>query len=247
MVGNYPVKTIKVMGRVLHYVHKCFDRGGMVNPYNFYLLYLDDSSGEGLTMCVKIDQSRVSFTHRQLRNDLLVEVVGTVSFVQDYKRQISGESATIVSKFDDFEAELDWWNTVLEARRLLQRPWKYVPDQRPAEAHSTAEPIFSRKDLANRLAKQNLTLSSLPPEESPKIGFSSFSRYHERDVIDLDQEENSSDNEIESGNEATVLDLEIVELDGLSSSNDLPILLSFRQETLQDYLEVKDVIDLTDD
>lgn len=121
MVGNHPVQHIRIFGRVLWYSLKEYDT--LAN--SFVLMTVDDSSGENLTINVKIKFVNCGFHPSMLFTDALVEVVGTVAILQDYQRQIVGTSIQILGKSPDFEIELACWEKVLATRSLLKHAWVY--------------------------------------------------------------------------------------------------------------------------
>lgn len=121
MVGNHPVQHIRIFGRVLWYSLKDYDT--VAN--SFVLMTVDDSSGENLTINVKIKFADWGFHPSMLFTNAFVEVVGTVAILQDYQRQIVGTSIRILGKSADFEIELACWEKVLATRSLLKHAWVY--------------------------------------------------------------------------------------------------------------------------
>lgn len=225
MVNNYPVKTFRVMGRLVHYMFKEYEcRGFGPNPNNFFLLYLDDSSGDSLLMCVRILRRFVSFSPKDLRNDLLIEVVGTAAFVHHYQKRIEGESAYIVGSHTNFETELQWWKTVLETRKLLAHPWVYSPEGSGSSHETNIGPRFSRKDLATRKRKELLVLSS-DTDVSSDVYQVSDTLDMRNDVIVVDDD---------SDNERTQNYRESVAIEVPTSATELPLLHSFRQSSVDE-------------
>lgn len=127
IVNNYPIKDVKVAGRLVSYAFKSFDQGGVKSRNNFFLLNIDDCSGEKLCICVKLPESRAWFSLRDLNESSIVEATGNVHYTQDYEKQLNGSAARIVGSSYDLEAEIHWWSRVVQTRRYLQSPWKYTP------------------------------------------------------------------------------------------------------------------------
>lgn len=125
IVNNYPIKELKIAGRLLSYAYNSYDVGNIKSPNNFYLLNLDDCSGDSLLMRVKILESKTTFSLRDLDEDLLVEVTGTVQYVHDFGKQVKGASARIIGSSTDLDVEIAWWSQVLHTRRYLKHPWRY--------------------------------------------------------------------------------------------------------------------------
>lgn len=124
MVHNYPVKVVKIAGRVLSYAFKSFDEGDVKRDYNFFLVDLDDCSGDRLLICVRIMERDLPFPAKNVREGLLLEVIGSVYYFQDYDRQILALSVRIIGSSTELDVEIEWWAHVLETRRLLQVPWR---------------------------------------------------------------------------------------------------------------------------
>lgn len=127
IINNYPVSTVQIFGRILWYTYKNFDRGTQKNPFNFFLLQLDDCSGENLSICVKIFESKLLYSLASITENLLVEVTGTVSHIWDYEKQVIGTSLRILGQHDEIEVEMQCWRRILTTRKLLCHPWKCVP------------------------------------------------------------------------------------------------------------------------
>ncbi|PIS48992.1 hypothetical protein CJI97_005153 [Candidozyma auris] len=155
LINNYPVRCVKIFGRVLSYAYKNYDTGGDRNPNNFYLLTVDDCSGDVSHITVKIPEHCV---YEHFEEDALVQVVGRASFVQDYSRQIVGDSLTVLSLGPDLAIEIEFWKQILSTRRLLKHSWKYNPEYVVSKG-AVSEPRFSKKDYLHRLEKQKLRLS----------------------------------------------------------------------------------------
>lgn len=169
MVNNYPVKEVKIAGRLLSYAYNSYDQGNVKNPKNFYLLNIDDCSGESLLIRVKVLASKTSFLLRELREDMLVEVTGTVQYVQDFGKQVKGQTARIIGVSSDLDVEIAWWSHILETRRHLLNPWRYIHSKRPgdskesqndAEHFNVSESRFPSRERNTKLQKSRLELSS---------------------------------------------------------------------------------------
>lgn len=228
MVNNYPVKVVRVAGRLLSYSFKSFDEGRMKSNNNFYLLHVDDCSGDNLMMCVKILESRVSFSLRDLHEGCLMEATGSVHYVQDYEKQLLGLSAKIIGESTDLEIEIGWWSQVLETRKHLQIPWRYVHPSNTSEStkvekfsgdsHNSAEKrdqVVATCKISKQLQKSRLEHSARSddgkfPQQVPSVDSFSDDRTKYVEVIDL------------------TLDVDLIRTEATKVCN-LPILTSFRQ------------------
>lgn len=163
LVNNYPIKTVKIFGRVLSSVHKNYDMNGRANPNNFYIITVDDCSGDVSHINIKIPESCI---FESFNEDSLVEIVGHVLFFQDYLRQIIGERLTVLSIGPDLAVEIECWKLVLATRRHLKHPWQYKPDV--VQRTEPREPKFSKRDYLHRLEKQNLRIID-PESQIPQV------------------------------------------------------------------------------
>lgn len=173
MVNNYPVKVIKIMGRVMSYSFKLFDEGGVKSRNNFYLINLDDCSGEKLLICAKVMERDALFPIRDVREDILIEAVGNVHHLDNYVRQILCLSARIVGRYSDLAVEIKWWSLLLETRKLLQSPWKCMEIENKKEKQrekgngklslheisTQNECVLTRAEHSRRLQKTKLQLN----------------------------------------------------------------------------------------
>lgn len=239
MVNNYPVKELKIAGRLLSYAYNSYDQGNVKNPKNFYLLNIDDCSGESLLMRVKILESKTSFSLRELCEDMLVEVTGTVQYVQDFGKQVKGQTARIIGVSTDLDVEIAWWSHILETRKHLLNAWRYVHAKRPgdskdsgneAQHFNASESKFPSRERNTKLQKSRLEFSSsleaLLPTDLSVLDSITLIRAHrskrERktsepvELIDL----TLSDTEL--------VGLESVCLEHTEALTDLPIMKSFQ-------------------
>lgn len=164
LINNYPVRIVKVFGRVLSYVHKNYDVGGVANPNNFFLITVDDCSGDLSHINAKIPESCVFDSFSE---DSYVQIVGHVLFVKDYLRQIIGHNLTVLSRGPDLAIEIECLRQVLAARKCLQQPWRYTPEWVPLKG-CPSEPRFSKKDYLVRLEKLRLEFSD-PASQAPHV------------------------------------------------------------------------------
>lgn len=167
MLNNYPIKSVLITGRLLSYTYKNFDQGSYRNPNNFFLFTLDDCSGDSLSICVKVLQADLSYRVSEIREGLILEVTGTVAYIQDYERQIIGKTVEILGNHHHFHIEMDCWSRVLETRQLLMKPWKYTPDEPAKCTGVNREPQFLRRDYDQRMQKTSLNLA---PGTESQIG-----------------------------------------------------------------------------
>lgn len=198
LVNNYPVKTIKITGRLLSYVYKNFDHGNYRNPYNFYLLNLDDCSGDRLSMHVKILQSDLQCSMSAIQEGYIFEVTGSLAFAQDYERQLVGVSASVIGHYTDLELEIKCWSRILRSRKELQKPWKYRPTTGFRSSSVPHEPKFSRNDYLRRKGKSELVLETPSEPARLPVATDSFEIYPQRhdddeviEIIDLTDEEDT--------------------------------------------------------
>lgn len=191
LVNNFPVRTVKVFGRVMSYIHKNYDSGWSNNPNNFYVMTLDDCSGEVSHINVKIPESCV---YEQFEEDSIVQVVGHVLFFQDYLRQIVGDKLDVLSLGPDLSIEIDCWREILTARRHLRHPWTYKPET-VLSTGSSREPKFSKKDYLRRLEKQNLRISD-PSSQAPQT-FHVTDSFNHNNIEGLEVLEVHSDSDAE--------------------------------------------------
>lgn len=236
LVKNFPVRTVRVAGRIVQCVHK---EGYLASgfPYSFYLVYIDDFLGDNLCICARVDGPLMPQT-MAAHEDLLLEVTGTVSYFKDYSKQLTAKSARILGRFDDLEVELLWWATVLETRKFLQSPWSY---EAPTRENGT-EPVegFSRRDFYKRLEKRTILILDSDDDsdsDSPSAYLSADDSFplHQEAILERKEQRSDSSNS----------DMEIVEIASMDTDlAEIPILLSFRTETV---IESQDIVDLTDD
>ncbi|EEQ38289.1 hypothetical protein EJF18_30867 [Clavispora lusitaniae] len=128
LINNYPVRMIQISGRLLWFTYKNFDQGDQRSNYNFLLLFVDDCSGDNSSICIKIQESCLKVPLAKLKENLLIEVTGTVSHVLDYEKQIVGTDLRILGNHNDFTAEIETWARILKARKLLLHPWQCVAE-----------------------------------------------------------------------------------------------------------------------
>lgn len=177
MVNNYPIKELKIAGRLLSYAYNSYDQGMVKSPNNFYMLNIDDCSGDSLLIRVKILESKALFSPHDVREDLLVEVTGTVQYVYEFGKQVKGTSAKIIGVSTDLDVEIAWWSQVLEARRHLLHPWKYIhpkPDYDSNVLNNDTEKLhvesmLSSRDRSAKLQKSTLELSSTTDVLLPSV------------------------------------------------------------------------------
>lgn len=179
LVNNFPIKTIKVFGRVLSYVFKNYDTNGRTNPNNFYIITIDDCSGDVSHINIKILASCI---YELFNENSLVEIVGHVLFFQDYLRQIVGERLGVLSPGPDLAVEIDFWKQILNTRKHLRHPWTYKPVPAPAEQRESGEPKFSKRDYLHRLEKKQLRIAD-PASQAPQA-FSVLDSFS-REVIEV--------------------------------------------------------------
>lgn len=179
LVNNFPIKTIKVFGRVLSYVFKNYDTNGRTNPNNFYIITIDDCSGDVSHINIKILASCI---YELFNENSLVEIVGHVLFFQDYLRQIVGERLGVLSPGPDLAIEIDFWKQILNTRKHLRHPWTYKPVPAPAEQRESGEPKFSKRDYLHRLEKKQLRIAD-PASQAPQA-FSVLDSFS-REVIEV--------------------------------------------------------------
>lgn len=174
MMNNYPVKVIKIMGRVMSYSFKLFDEGGVKSRNNFLLINLDDCSGDKLLICAKVMERDAHFPIRDMREDILIEAIGNVHHLDNYMRQFQCLSARIVGRSSDLAVEIKWWSSTLETRKLLQSPWKYMEIEKKKEKQRNEEDrnsnlheisaqnqcVLTRAEHSRRLQKKKLQLNT---------------------------------------------------------------------------------------
>lgn len=188
LVNNYPIKTVKIFGRVLSLVHKNYDMNGRTNPNNFYIITVDDCSGDVSHINVKIPENCI---FELFNEDSLVEIVGHVLFFQDYLRQMIGERLIVLSIGPDLSVEIECWKLILATRRHLKHPWQYKPDV--VQRTEPREPKFSKRDYLHRLEKQNLQIVD-PESQVPQVLSVSDSFNMELiEVTDSDMHESSDE------------------------------------------------------
>lgn len=177
MVSNYAVKTVRIVARVMLYQHVCFSNK------NYYILYVDDFSGDSLCISVKVQRQNAAFLPAAMKEDVLVDITGTVFYSPNFQRQLVARTASVIGFHTDTHLELQWWNTVLQARVLLQTPWVYTHPDLPS-APTIAPRAFGR-DPTYQEGKQRMfppfevchtqsfASDSLPQADQPVIDLTS--------------------------------------------------------------------------
>ncbi|KAF8000739.1 hypothetical protein HF325_004528 [Metschnikowia pulcherrima] len=167
LVKNHPIKTLKICGRVMLFTSHNFPSAYGHKDYEFYLLYVDDSLGHKLTICVKVDPSHI--TAKDLEKDgLLVEITGVLAPFHDGLKQIQASEIRIVGKKADIEVECEWWAHALKTRKSLQTPWIYIPPRTTNVDAPT--PVFQYNDLKIRQQKRQV-LRSLADDNSHSFAY----------------------------------------------------------------------------
>lgn len=171
IINNYPVKTVKVFGRVLSLFYR--------DDANHYILNIDDCSGEKLNILVKVPEIIV---FDSILEDMYVEVVGTISIHFDFPRQLVAVSFAVVGGKGDLGTEITCMSEILKVRQFLRVPWVYTPELRPSEDRN-APPVFHEADTRRRHEKLRLRLHTPDSQTALDVVSDTFSLDEEEIVV----------------------------------------------------------------
>lgn len=128
LVNNYPIRKIKIFGKITGEIYRDFDPCGKTNPRNFILITLDDfSDSQHSTIKVKVFES-VYLQSGLLFNTSygrILEVCGTINEYNN-TREVHADFITLIGGQKDIHVEISMWQEILEYRsKVLIKPWIY--------------------------------------------------------------------------------------------------------------------------
>lgn len=129
LVGNYPVRIVQVAGRLLS--QRFFPETRYTAA--FFVLTLDDCSGETLTMDVRVETRVAGFGEGELVYGDFVRVSGIMGSMKDFVNHLDAVSVQILGSAAEFEPEVAWWLRVLQMRETLRQPWRCEVDAEVVE------------------------------------------------------------------------------------------------------------------
>ncbi|CUM56541.1 uncharacterized protein AC631_01844 [Debaryomyces fabryi] len=159
MINNYPIKKVKITGKVIGEKFKDYSDWGERNPKNYVLVTVDDFSGDKtLNIEVKVKEALYLSAGLMFNTSYgkIVEVVGVVNDLSS-KRELLAEYISIIGNNDELDLEIESWKEKLEFRKsILSSPWIYEPPKMAYTPMTYTEPKLLRKDYDRKKFKQNL-------------------------------------------------------------------------------------------
>lgn len=124
MLSNFPIKDVKIGGKIVGETYKDFDPAGRINPKNYVLLEIDDFSGTNLTVIVKVREAAYLASGLQFGESYgkYITAIGQVADIQRRKTLVASDFDVIFHA--DFGTEVEWWNQAFMYRlQILLEPW----------------------------------------------------------------------------------------------------------------------------
>lgn len=125
MLNNYPLKEVKICGKLVGETYKDFDMAGRMNKKNYIMVEVDDCSGINLTVLVKVRESLYLLLGLKFGENYgcHLAVCGLVS--EYHKRtMVNAHAFEMLSRQTELDLEVDWWNHTLQYRqKVLLEPW----------------------------------------------------------------------------------------------------------------------------
>lgn len=235
LINNYPIRKIKVTGKIIGETFKDYGEGKERNSKNHVLITLDDFSGAGnLTIVVRVKESMYLSSGFVFNNSYgkIIEVVGVVNELTS-RREILTDYVGIVGNNEDLDKEIQNWKETLEIRNsLLRKPWIYEPPKSDRFPVIYSEPKLLRKDYNRKKYKEHLEIIEVEDDSTPSL--------FREDSILLMQSTNSANNNVidltDSPEDATPL-----KRSAINESRGIDISCQMVPESDVQILEVNDV------
>lgn len=125
MLNNYPLKEVKVCGKIIGETYKDFDMAGRTNLKNYIMVEIDDCSGNNLTALVKVREALYLLLGLRFGENYgcFIAVCGLVSEYQK-RAMVNANSVQMLSRQNNLDVEFNWWNQTLQYRqKVLLEPW----------------------------------------------------------------------------------------------------------------------------
>ena len=172
MINNYPVRKVKITGKVIGETYKDYSEWGERNPKNYVLVTIDDfSSDRMLIIEVKVKEALYLSAGLVFSRSYgkIVEAVGVVNELSN-KRELLSDYIHIIGNNDELDLEIESWKEKLEFRNsILCRPWEYEPPKLDQTPMTYSEPKLLRKDFNRKKFKEGLDIFDSESEISPSI------------------------------------------------------------------------------
>lgn len=232
MINNYPVRKVKITGKVVGETYKDYSEWGERNPKNYVLVALDDfTSDRMLIIEVKVKEALYLSAGLVFNGSYgkIIEAVGVVNELSN-KRELLADYISIIGSNDELDLEIESWKERLEFRNsILCRPWIYESPTLGQTPMTYSEPKLSRKDFNRKKFKEELDIFDAEDAVSPSIfrEDSILLRQHLescQDVIDLTDpievdevleinKEPEANEELEVNEDPEVIESEVEEID----------------------------------
>lgn len=195
IINNYPIKKVKITGKVIGEKFKDYSNLGERNSKNYVRITVDDfSSDKMLTIDVKVQEALYLSAGLVFNSSYgkIVEMVGVVNDLSS-ERELLAENISIVGDNDELDVEIISWKEKLEFRKsILSNPWIYEPPKLAYTPMTYTEPKLLRKDYERKKSKQNIDIIDVENDNDFRPSIfredSILLRQHLRscqDVIDL--------------------------------------------------------------
>lgn len=172
MINNYPVKRVKITGKVIGESYKDYSEWGERNPKNYVLVALDDfSSDRMLIIEVKVKEALYLSAGLVFNGSYgkIIEAVGVVNELSN-KRELLADYISIIGSNDELDLEIESWKEKLEFRNsILCRPWIYESPKLGQTPMTYSEPKLLRKDFNRKKFKEGLDIFDAEGAVSPSI------------------------------------------------------------------------------
>lgn len=172
MINNYPVKKVKITGKVIGETYKDYSEWGERNPKNYVLVAVDDfSSDRMLIIEVKVKEALYLSAGLVFNRSYgkIVEAVGIVNELSN-KRELLVDYISIIGSNDELDLEIESWKEKLEFRNaVLCSPWIYEPPKLDQTPMAYSEPKLLRKDFNRKKFKEGLDIFDAENAVSPSI------------------------------------------------------------------------------
>lgn len=120
MIGNHPIQRVKIFGKVLstHYN----------DEKEYYIIRIDDSSGRKLIIDVKVNLGIYlqCFLPDKLVYGTIISIQGLlIEYGFQRIKQFLANYISVEGQSGDLLVELEFWQRILNDRKLLQTAWVY--------------------------------------------------------------------------------------------------------------------------
>jgi hypothetical protein len=172
MLNNWPIKNIKVVGRVVN----------ILKNVSSWILHVDDGSFERGSLEIKIDKRvwimmEVENSCVGLKIGWTVAVYGSISRIRYDENYVAIQADRIYMvgrKGEGLQQQLEWWKSVIEVREVMKSPW--VLDMQSQNAMEALHSLQKQEEDLDSFKDSCESSSQSQPQ--PQI-----------DVITIDDEE----------------------------------------------------------